>query len=61
MWEATLHLDFGERPFHALDPSTGIGHFKRVLKMLELISLPANTPRQRRKSEKRSDHSSPVE
>jgi hypothetical protein len=28
MWEATLQLGFGERPFRALDLSAGIGHFK---------------------------------
>lgn len=30
MWEAALQLGFGERPFRALDPSVGIGHFKSM-------------------------------
>jgi N12 class adenine-specific DNA methylase len=30
MWEAALQLGFGERPFRALDPSAGIGHFKSM-------------------------------
>lgn len=30
MWEAALGLGFGERPFRALDPSAGIGHFKSM-------------------------------
>jgi len=31
MWEAALQLGFGERPFRALDPSAGIGHFKSMI------------------------------
>ena len=30
MWDAALQLGFGERPFRALDPSAGIGHFKSM-------------------------------
>lgn len=30
MWEAVMQLGFGERPFRALDPSAGIGHFKSM-------------------------------
>src|SRR5258706_8244114 len=30
MWEAALQLGFGERPFRALDPAAGIGHFKSM-------------------------------